>query len=74
MGNNELFETQAIIKLINIYSDFDKKGTCIAWVTFPYNEDNLKIIGGIIKKLNWSRDEYTLSYDENLIFVKKDLM
>lgn len=74
MENNELFETRVMKELINMNSNFNKRDTCIAWATFPYNEDNLKCIGRIIRKLNWSRDEYTLSYDEDFIFVKKDLL
>jgi hypothetical protein len=72
MGNN--FEQLVIEKLVNLDSDFAKKDTCIAWTSFPYNERNLKIIKGSLRKLNWKNNEYILTYDENLIFVKKDLL
>ncbi len=67
------FELSVIEKLRNMDSDFAGRSTCIAWTTFPYNRRNLEIVEGALGKLNWRRDEYILTYDENLIFVKKDL-
>lgn len=74
MQNKNLFETSVIEKLVNLNSDFAGKGSCVAWTTFLYNKENLKIVESSIRKLNWRKNEYSLSYDENLIFVKKDLL
>ncbi|WP_141705139.1 MULTISPECIES: hypothetical protein [Methanobacterium] len=60
-------------KLKELDFDFERKATCVAWTTFPYNEENLKTVEKALKKLNWRVEEYILNYDENLIFVKKDL-
>ena len=48
--------------------------TCIAWINFPYSKSNLKIVEESLKELNWNKKEYRLSYDENLIFVNKELI
>jgi hypothetical protein len=60
-------------KLKELDFDFERKSTCVAWTTFPYNEENLETVESALKKLNWRTEEYILNYDENLIFVKKDL-
>lgn len=73
MENEKSFEVRVIEKLMNLDSDFAGKGTCVAWTTFPYNKKNLEIIEGSLRKLNWRKDEYILTHDENLIFVEKDL-
>lgn len=62
-----------INKLINLDSEFKGKSTCVAWVTFPYTEENLKIVETALGKLNWKINEYSLTHDENFIFVEKDL-
>lgn len=74
MQNKNLFETSVIEKLVNLNSDIVGKGSCVAWTTFPYNKKNLKIVESSIRKLKWRKEEYSISYDENLIFVKKDLL
>jgi hypothetical protein len=50
------------------------KDTCIAWVKFPYSKSNLKIIKESLKELNWNRKDYRLTYDENIIFIDKELL
>ena len=60
-------------KLKEMDFEFERKPTCVAWTTFPYNEENLETVEIALKKLNWRTEEYILNYDENLIFVKKDL-
>lgn len=71
---NKNFEEIVMEKLMNMDSDFAGRSTCIAWTTFPYNRNNLKMVENALGKLNWKTNEYILTYDENLIFVKKDLI
>ena len=35
---------------------------------------NLEIVKNSLRKLNWNKNEYNLTHDENLIFVEKDLL
>lgn len=70
---NEDFEMAVLEKLTNLDVSFAGKDTCVAWTTFPYNKNNLKVVESALEKLNWRKDEYVLTCDENLIFVKKDL-
>ena len=62
-----------IKKLIELDFDFEKKTTCVAWVTFPYSEENLKTVETALRKLNWTAEEYILNHDEDFIFVEKDI-
>ena len=73
MKNEKSFEALVIEKLRNLDSNFAGKDTCVAWTTFPYNKEKLEIIEGSLRKLNWRKDEYILTHDENLIFIEKDL-
>ena len=59
-----------IKKLKKLDSNFKGKTTCVAWATFPYNKENLKIVETALGKLNWAAEEYILDHDENFIFVK----
>lgn len=61
-------------KLRRLEKESGKKNTCVAWITFPYSESNLKIVEESLRELNWNREEYRLSHDENLIFIDKDLI
>ena len=61
-------------KLKELDFNFNGKVTCVAWTTFPYNKENLETVEKALKKLNWRTEEYILNFDENLIFVKKDLV
>jgi hypothetical protein len=70
---NKNFEQSVIKKLTRLDSDFVGKGTCVAWTTFPYNRKNLEVVEIALEKLNWRKEEYILTHDENLIFVEKDL-
>ncbi|MDI6724602.1 MAG: hypothetical protein QMD61_08140 [Methanobacterium sp.] len=74
MENEILVEYKVIEKLINLNTDLAGKGSCVAWTTFPYNSVNLKVVENAIKKLKWDQAEYNLNYDENFIFVEKDLL
>ncbi|MEN4019004.1 MAG: hypothetical protein PQ975_10195 [Methanobacterium sp.] len=74
MENNSLVEFEVIEKLVNLNTDLAGKGSCLAWTTFPYNKKNLEIVENSLRKLNWNKNEYRLNYDENLIFVEKDLL
>ena len=74
MKNENLLEASVIEKLVNLNSDLAGKGSCVAWTTFPYNKENLKIVERSIKKLNWNKENYSINYDENFIFVKKDML
>ncbi len=74
MENNSLVEFEVVEKLMNLNTDLAGKGSCTAWTIFPYNKTNLKIIKDSLKKLNWDENEYSLKYDENIIFVEKDML
>jgi hypothetical protein len=50
-----------------------KKNQNIVWKSFPYNEKNLKTIKNVIRLISYRKNEYRLTYDENLIFVEKDI-
>jgi len=67
--------------LINIKEQLKKlerksgdKNTCIVWVKFPYSRSNLKLINESLKELNWNIKDYRLTYDENIIFIDKELL
>lgn len=45
----------------------------IVWKSFPYNKNNLKIVKTAIKVLSNKNNLYRLTYDENVIFVQKDI-
>lgn len=72
--NNKLNESEVIEKLVNLNNYRVGKGSCVAWVTFPYNKINLKVVEDSIEKLNWQKEDYILTCDENLIFVEKDII
>ena len=74
MENEHVFENIIIEKLVNLNSDLTGKGSCVAWTTFPFSLENLDLVERSIKKLNWDEREYSINYDENLIFVEKDLL
>ena len=74
-------ESSNKIESINIKEQLKKleresgdKNTCIAWVKFPYSKINLKLIKESLKELNWNRKDYRLTYDENIIFIDKELL
>ncbi|MCZ3367159.1 MULTISPECIES: hypothetical protein [Methanobacterium] len=74
-------ESSNKIESINIKKQLKKleresgdKNTCIAWVKFPYSKSNLKLIKESLKELNWNRKDYRLTYDENIIFIDKELL
>jgi|GEM_PF-3819289 len=74
MADNNLTEFEVIEKLVNLNSDFAGKGSCVAWTTFSYTKTNLRVVETSLRKLNWNKDKYILTHDENLIFVEKDLL
>lgn len=49
-------------------------GKWLVWVNFPYSQQNLEIIKDSLKRLNWKKNEYRLNYDENEIFIEKDIL
>jgi len=61
-------------KLKKLETEFGEQNTCIAWIKFPYSKTNLEIVKESLKELNWNREEYRLSYDENLIFIDKEML
>ncbi len=74
MNNKELLERYVIEKLIDLNTDLAGKGSCVAWTTFPFSKKNLDILERSIKKLNWNKEEYNINFDENFIFVEKDMI
>lgn len=50
-----------------------KKNQNIVWKSFPYNENNLETVKDAINLISYRENEYRLTYDENLIFVEKDI-
>lgn len=73
MENKGLNEPDVIKKLLKLDNDAQNKVSCVAWTTFPYNDNNLEIVKNSLKKIKRNRECYSLYYDENLIFVEKDL-
>jgi hypothetical protein len=61
-------------KLKKLEKENGGKSTCVAWIKFPYSKSNLKIIEESLNELNWNREEYRLSYDENFIIIDKELL
>jgi len=50
-----------------------KKTKSITWVSFPYSTKNMEIIEDALTKVFQSKKEYRLTYDENIVFVEKDV-
>ncbi len=50
-----------------------KKTKSIVWVSFPYSTKNMEIIEDALIKVFQSKKEYRLTYDENIVFVEKDV-
>ena len=48
-----------------------KRNKNIVCKSFPYNENNLEIIRNAIKLISYRKNEYRLTYDENVIFVER---
>lgn len=71
MNKQEL--SKVVEKLENLDLKLKKSETSLVWFSLPYSEENIKIMREAIKKVKWNKNEYTLSYDENCIFVEKDL-
>lgn len=61
-------------KLRKLEKESGARNTCVAWIKFPYSKNNLKVIEESLRELNWNREEYRLSYDENFIIVDKELL
>lgn len=66
--NEKLDISQVIKKLRDMNL---KEGQNLVWVSFPYSKSNLEIIESSIKKIS-KKDEYRVSYDDEIIFVEKD--
>ena len=45
----------------------------IVWKSFPYNQNNLETVKNAIKLISYRKNEYRLTFDENMIFVEKDI-
>ncbi|MGC9517786.1 MAG: hypothetical protein ACP5C3_08825 [Methanomicrobiales archaeon] len=75
MVNNSNMEMSYVIdKLKNLDNHLDiHKNSSIAWVTFPYSPENLDNVKKSLIILNWSKNDYNLNFDENLIFIEKDI-
>lgn len=54
----------------NLKTDKDNN---LVWITFPYTPKNLKIVKKCLKILKWPETDYNLNFDENLIFIEKDV-
>ncbi len=50
-----------------------EKDQNIVWKRFPYSENNLNVIKSAINIISYRKNEYRISYDENEIFVEKDI-
>lgn len=49
-----------------------KKNQNIVWTSFPFNKNNLETVKNAINIIS-SKNEYRLTYDENVIFVEKSI-
>jgi hypothetical protein len=50
-----------------------KKNQNIVWKSFQYNENTLETVKDAISLISYRDNEYRLTYDEDLIFVEKDI-
>jgi len=50
-----------------------KKNQNMVWKSFHYNKKNLETIKVAINIISKRDNEYRLTYDENVIFVEKDI-
>ncbi|WP_424356011.1 hypothetical protein [Methanobacterium sp. MBAC-LM] len=73
-SNNKIESINIKEQLKKLERESGDKNTCIAWVKFPYSKSNLKLIKESLKELNWNRKDYRLTYDENIIFIDKELL
>ena len=69
----ELIELKLENVTIELKSLKLKKNQNIVWKSFPYNENNLETVKNAINLISYRENEYRLTYDENLIFVEKDI-
>ncbi len=65
------------IKLENVTSELKslklENNKNIVWKSFPYNENNLETVKTAINLISYRKNEYRLTFDENIIFVEKDI-
>jgi hypothetical protein len=60
-------------KLKKMDENLGKGSRNLVWTSFPYTEDNLKTVKKSLQKLQWPKNQYRLFFDEENIFVEKDL-
>jgi len=41
--------------------------SCVTWITFPFNKNNLKIVEDSLKKNKMKNEDYNINYKENII-------
>jgi len=72
--NKNINFDEALEKLRNMEKNLKTaEDNSMVWITFPYNPANLEIIKKSLKVLGWDESDYNLSFDENLIFLEKDV-
>ena len=72
--NKNITIDDAMEKLKNMEKNLKSaEDNSLVWITFPYSPSNLKVIKRSLKVLGWDETEYTLNFDENLIFLEKDV-
>jgi len=72
--NKNITIEDALDKLKNMEKNLKSaEDNSLVWITFPYSPSNLKIIKRSLKVLGWDESEYNLNFDENLIFLEKDV-
>ncbi|MDI6645140.1 MAG: hypothetical protein QME14_08800 [Methanobacteriaceae archaeon] len=72
--NKNINLDDALEKLKNMEKNLKTaEDNSLVWLTFPYSPHNLEIIKKSLKLMGWDESDYNLNYDENLIFLEKDV-
>lgn len=70
MEETKLELEKVVSELKNLKLENNKN---IVWKSYPYNQNNLETIKNAIKLISYRKNEYRLTFDEDIIFVEKDI-
>lgn len=69
MKNKKINSSEVIEKLKDLKRE---KNENIVWVTFPYSKQNVEIVKTAVNKVSRKKNDYRLTFDEEIIFVQRD--
>ena len=69
LHKKEIKSSEVIEKLKDMKGEKKKN---IVWVSFPYSRHNVEIVEKAVNKVAETKNDYRLTFDENLIFVQRD--